>query len=126
MSAYRIQAGAHTTNKMRVEKLLRHLGYNEAKIEEILSKFKVRKQRAGAESGDDEDEGDDERLLELRSEAEILAEILDKLTKKEKEIKRHKQEAKSKQDKSKKTNGDKDTQADATIASSDERDSNLS
>lgn len=122
MSAYRIQAGAHTTNKMRAEKLLKHLGYNDAKIEEILSKFKVRKQRAGAESGD-EDDAEDGRTHELRSEAEMLAEILDKLTKQESEAKRQKQEAKSNQTEGKKTHDDKNKQDDETF---DARKSNLS
>lgn len=104
------------TNKLRAEKLLRHLGYDDATIEQILSKFKVRKQRAGGELGEDEDDdAQDDRMHELRSEAEMLAEILDKLTKHENEAKREKQEAKSKQGEGKKTDDDKNKPGEETV-----------
>ena len=85
------------TNKLRAEKLLKHLGYADDVIDQILSLFKVRKSKASKEHGAEdelfgEEDEDDAVNLELRSEAEILADILNKLTKKEEEIKLQKVE----------------------------------
>lgn len=99
MQAYRIPSSAHLTNKVRAEKILKHLGYDEETIQRILSLFKVRKQRGGAPQSDSEDNDneEDETNQELRSEAEILDDLLEKLNKEEEELKKQKAEVEQKQ-----------------------------
>lgn len=76
------------TNKLRCEKLLRHLGYSEDRIQEILRHFKVRKSKSSAADEESEGEEENEIDLEARGEAEILTDILNKPPKKEEEMKR--------------------------------------
>ena len=78
------------TNKLRVEKLLKHLAYAEDQIAAILAKFPTRKSKNKNQDNDneeDEDNEEEEINRELRSEAELLADILDKLNKKDQKAK---------------------------------------
>lgn len=90
LAHYRITAGSHMTNKLRVEKLLKHLAYTEDQIAAILAKFPTRKSKNNTQDNDeeeDDDAEDQEITSELRSEAEILAHILDKLNAKDQKAK---------------------------------------
>lgn len=78
------------TNKLRVEKLLKHLAYTEDQIAAILAKFPTRKSKNNTQDNDDEedDDAEDQEITsEWRSEAEILAHILDKLNAKDQKAK---------------------------------------
>ena len=62
------------SNKLRVEKILKHFLYDEETIDKILSKFPKKQQK------DDESEEDEEEIsTDVRCEAGMLAEILGKL-----------------------------------------------
>lgn len=75
------------SNKLRVEKILKHFQYDEEVIEQILSKFPKKQQK------DDESENEDEEEIstDVRCEAGVLAEILGKLEQNENEKKENRE-----------------------------------
>lgn len=70
MQSYRIQSGTHLTNKLRVERLLRHLQYSEEQIQQILALFPKRSKAKVQE--EDQSEGEDDTDDPHRCEAQIL------------------------------------------------------
>lgn len=73
------------SNKLRVERLLKHLQYDEEAITLILSRFTTRKSKDHGDSGSEGDGDDDAGGLrkEARCEAAVLAGLVDKLGEKE-------------------------------------------
>ena len=83
MKELKLVAGGNMSNKLRVEKILRHLEYSEEKISEILSKFPTKKSK---ESQENDEETDLEDMCdEQRGEAETLNHLINKMNEKEPE-----------------------------------------
>ena len=76
MKLHGLAASGNMTNKVRVEKILRHLEYSDAAIAEILAKFpKDKKRKDDADQDSDIDDCDPQR-----GEAELLNHIINKLS----------------------------------------------